>query len=291
MSVGGAVKEGRREPRLAGQRGRSLGAVPRRRRAVRSLGRVTTVAFVILVLAFLFLPMVLIVLFAFSASPTLSFPVNGLTFDWFKQAFSDPLAMQALKNSLLLACVTMVVSGVVGTMAAFGARRFRPRTRERLTYAALVPSIIPALIIGIGLAVTLNAIGVVLTLKTALIGHVVITLPFVFLTMRARLETFDASVVEAARDLGASPRRAFWDVTLRLVSPAILAAALISMSLSLDEFIITSFTIGADQTLPVLIWARMRTGVSPEVNALATLVLCGTLTTGLIAYRLSRLRL
>ena len=138
---------------------------------------------------------------------------------------------------------------------------------------------------------TLNAIGAVLTLKTALIGHVVITLPFVFLTMRARLETFDESVVEAARDLGASPTRAFWDVTLRLISPAILAAALISMSLSLDEFIITSFTIGADQTLPVLIWARLRQGITPEVNALATLVLCGTLATGLVSYRLSRLRL
>jgi spermidine/putrescine transport system permease protein len=247
--------------------------------------------FVTLVLLFLFLPMVLIVVFAFNASPTLSFPVTGLTLDWFHQAFEDPLATQALKNSLLLAGATTVISGVLGTTAAFGARHFGLRTRDRITYAALVPSIMPALVIGVALAVALNAAGIFLSLKTALIGHIVITLPFVFLTLRARLDAFDFSVVEAARDLGASPTRAFWDVTLRLVSPAIFAAALISISLSLDEFIITSFTIGADQTLPVLIWARMRTGVSPEVNALATLVLCGTLTTGLLAYRLSRIRL
>jgi spermidine/putrescine transport system permease protein len=289
VSVEGVLQDPRPEARIAGhQTARAFGG---RRRAARSARRCAAAAFVVLVLAFLFLPMVLIVVFAFSASPTLSFPVTGLTFDWFRQAFSDPLAMQALKNSVFLACVTTVVSGSVGTLAAFGTRRFSIGTREKITYAALVPSIVPALIIGIALAVSLNAVGVELTLRTALIGHVVITLPFVFLTMRARLDAFDGTVVEAARDLGASPARAFWDVTLRLVSPAIFAAALISMSLSLDEFIITSFTIGADQTLPVLIWARMRTGVSPEVNALATLVLCGTLSTGLLSYRLSRIRL
>jgi spermidine/putrescine transport system permease protein len=291
MSIRESIAHGLNHPPVGGHGGNRRSAVPYRRRATRSLGRFASATFVILVLAFLFLPMVLIVLFAFNASATLNFPITGFTFAWFRQAFADPLAIRALQNSLFLAGVTMIVSGAIGTMAAFGARRFRVTTRERITYAALIPSIIPGLIIGIGLAVTLNAIGAVLTLKTALIGHIVITLPFVFLTMRARLETFDESVVEAARDLGASSTRAFVDVTLRLISPAIFAAALISMSLSLDEFIITSFTIGADQTLPVLIWARLRQGITPEVDALATLVLCGTLTTGLVAYRLSRLRL
>jgi spermidine/putrescine transport system permease protein len=258
---------------------------------LRAMRRSGAWLFVVLVLLFLFLPMVLIVAFAFNASPTLSFPVTGLTLTWFDQAFGDPLAMQALKNSVLLAVVTMILSGVLGTTAAFGARHFRIATRERLTYVALIPAIMPALVIGIALAISMSAVGLVLSLRTALIGHILITLPFVFLAVRARLDAFDFSVVEAARDLGASPRRAFWDITLRLVSPAILSAGLISMSLSLDEFVITSFTIGADQTLPVLIWARMRTGVSPEVNALASLVLCGTLSTGLVAYRLSRIRL
>jgi spermidine/putrescine transport system permease protein len=248
-------------------------------------------AFLILVLLFLFLPMVLIVLFSFNASPTLSFPVTGLTTGWYREALSDPEFIQALKNTLVLAFVTAIVATTLGTTAAFGVRRFRPRAQETIAYAALLPSIIPALVIAIALAVTLNAIGATLSLKTAGIGHVLIAFPFVFLTLRARLDSFDFGVVEAAHDLGASRARAFWDITLPLVRPAILGAALISVSLSLDEFVITSFTIGADQTLPVLIWAKMRRGVDPGVNALATLVLAGTLTAGMLSYRLSRIRL
>jgi spermidine/putrescine transport system permease protein len=261
------------------------------KRTNRLLRRLGSMFFLLLVLFFLFAPMVLIVIFAFNTSPTLSFPVKGLTLDWFRQAFADPLAIQALKNTLILAGLSAAIAGVLGTTAAFGVGRFRATTRDRVMYAALLPSIMPVLVIGIALAVTLYQVGVTLSLRTALIGHVLIGLPFVFLTLRARLDTFDFSVAEAAHDLGASRSRAFWDVTLRLVRPAIFAAALISMSLSLDEFVITSYTIGPDQTLPILIWARMRTGVSPEVNALATLILCGTLLTGLLAYRLSRIRI
>jgi spermidine/putrescine transport system permease protein len=245
----------------------------------------------LVVLFFLFAPMVLIVIFAFNTSPTLSFPVKGLTFDWFRQAFADPLAIQALKNTLVLAALSAVIAGALGTSAAFGVGRFRAATRDRIMYVALLPAIMPVLVIGIALTVTLYEVGITLSVKTALIGHVLIGLPFVFLTLRSRLDSFDFSVVEAAYDLGASRSRAFWDITLRLVRPAILAAALISMSLSLDEFVITSYTIGPDQTLPVLIWARMRTGVSPEVNALATLILCGTLFTGMLSYRISRIRI
>ncbi len=137
----------------------------------------------------------------------------------------------------------------------------------------------------------LSAIGIPLSLKTAAIGHILIAFPFVFLILRARLEAFDYTLLEAARDSGASPLRAFRDVTLPLVRPSIIGAALISISLSLDEFVITSFTIGPDQTLPVLIWAKLRVGLDPGVNALATHVLSGTLVAGLISYRLSRVRL
>jgi spermidine/putrescine transport system permease protein len=260
-------------------------------RSRRILRRYGAGLFMAIILFFLFAPMVLIVVFAFNTSPTLSFPVKGLTLDWFRQAFADPLAIQALKNTLYLAGLSALFAGVLGTAAAFGVGRFQAKTRDRIMYAALLPSIMPVLVLGIALAVTLYEVGVTLSIKTALIGHVLIGLPFVFLTLRARLDSFDFSVVEAAHDLGASRSRAFWDITLRLVRPAIFAAALISMSLSLDEFVITSYTVGADQTLPILIWARMRTGVSPEVNALATIILCGTLLTGVLSYRLSRIRL
>jgi spermidine/putrescine transport system permease protein len=260
----------------------------RRRRALRRFGAGT---FVALVLFFLFAPMVLIVAFSFNASPSLSFPVTGVTGRWYDEALGDELFRTALKNSVLLACVTAVSAGVLGTAAAFGVRRFGHRTQAAIGYAALLPAVVPALVVAIALAVFLDAAGVTLSLRTAVIGHVLIALPFVFLTMRARLEAFDFTMLEAARDLGASPARAFRDITLPLVRGAILGAALISVALSLDEFVITSFTIGGDQTLPVLIWAKMRRGVDPSVNALATLILCGTFLAGMLSYRLSRVRL
>lgn len=248
-------------------------------------------AFVGLVLLFLFLPIVLIVVFSFNSSPTLSFPIHGFTFGWYREVFGDPLFVTAFKNSLELAAVTAVLAGLLGTTAAFAVGRLGRRLQSGITYAVLVPSILPVLVIAIALAVFLNAIGITLSLKTAAIGHVLIAFPFVFLILRARLESFDYTILEAARDSGASPLRAFRDITLPLVRPSIIGAALISISLSLDEFVITSFTIGPDQTLPVLIWAKLRVGLDPGVNALATLVLSGTLVAGVISYRLSRIRL
>jgi spermidine/putrescine transport system permease protein len=248
-------------------------------------------AFMVAVLLFLFLPIVLIVVFSFNSSPTLSFPIRGFTIDWYREVFSDPLFVTAFKNSLELAGITAVVAGLLGTTAAFAVGRFGRRLQSGITYAVLVPSILPVLVIAIALAVFLSAIGITLSLKTAAIGHILIAFPFVFLILRARLESFDYTILEAAQDAGASPLRAFRDVTLPLVRPSIIGAALISISLSLDEFVITSFTIGPDQTLPVLIWAKLRVGLDPGVNALATLVLSGTLIAGLISYRLSRIRL
>jgi spermidine/putrescine transport system permease protein len=270
----------------------AVGNIPTRGRrpARRLLRRWGAGAFVAAVLLFLFAPMVLIVAFSFNASPTLSFPVTGLTGRWYREALADEQFTGALKNSVLLAVVTALAAGTLGATAAFGVRRFGRRTQEAVGYAALLPSIVPALLVAIALAIFLDAAGVVLSLKTALIGHVLIAFPFVFLTLRARLESFDFAMLEAARDLGASRTRAFRDVVLPLIRPALLGAALISVALSLDEFVITSFTIGGDQTLPVLIWAKMRRGVDPTVNALATLVLCGTLLTGMAAYRISRVK-
>jgi len=265
-----------------------LASKPRSRRVVR---RWLAGAFVISVLLFLFLPIVLIVLFSFNSSPTLSFPISGFTFGWYREVLNDPLFMTALKSSLELAVVTAIVAGLLGTTAAFAVGRLSRRAQNGITYMVLLPSILPVLVIAIALAVFLNAVGISLSLRTAALGHILIAFPFVFLILRARLESFDYTLLEAARDSGASSMRAFRDVTLPLVRPSIIGAALVSISLSLDEFVITSFTIGPDQTLPVLIWAKLRVGLDPGVNALATLVLSGTLVAGLISYRLSRVRL
>jgi ABC-type spermidine/putrescine transport system permease subunit II len=160
-------------------------------RSRRRLLRWSAAGFLALVLLFLFLPMALIVLFSFNASPTLSFPVTGLTGRWYREVLGDAQFVTALRNSLVLAAVTAVVAGILGTTGAFGVQRFARRTQERITYVALLPSILPVLVIAIALAVFLSAVGVTLSLRTAAIGHVLISFPFVFLALRARLESFD----------------------------------------------------------------------------------------------------
>ena len=127
-------------------------------------------------------------------------------------------------------------------------------------------------------------------LLPAAIGHILVALPFVILTLNARLETFDFTVLEAARDLGASPARTFRDITFPLIRPSVLGAALLAMALSIDEFVVTWFTIGNQQSLPVLIWGLLRRGIDPTVNALATVVLVALIALVVLASLLSRRR-
>ena len=232
------------------------------------------VAYVVAILLFLYLPVAVTVLFSFANSPRLSLPIEGLTFDWYRRAFENPLMTLALYNSVLLALVSAVVGGVFGTAFAFGLVRLRgSRLRSALLAANLLPAVVPLLVIGIALAVFFSALGLKQGIANAAAGHVLVCLPFVVLSMNARLEGFDFSVVEAARDLGASPLRAFLDITFPLIRPSILGAALLAAALSLDEFVVTWFNIGSQQTLPVLVWGLMRRGVDPSINAVASILL------------------
>jgi ABC-type spermidine/putrescine transport system permease subunit II len=230
--------------------------------------------YVAAVLLFLYVPVVVIVLFSFTSSPRLSMPIEGFTLDWYRRAFDNPLMMVAVGNSLLVAAITALATGVLGAAFAFGLVRLkRPRLRAALLAVNLLPAVVPLLVIGIALAVLFNALGLQQSLRNAAFGHVLVCLPFVVLTMNARLETFDFTMLEAARDLGASPARAFRDITLPLVRPSMIGAALLAAALSLDEFVVTWFNIGSQQTLPVLVWGLMRRGIDPSINAMASLLL------------------
>ncbi len=231
-------------------------------------------AYVVAVLLFLYIPVVVIVLFSFADSPRLSLPIEGLSSEWYVRAFENPLMTTALRNSVILAAVSAVASGVLGASFAFGLVKVRSlRLRSALSAASLLPAVVPLLIIGIALTFVFKLAGWPQSLTNAAFGHVIVCLPFVVLTMNARLEAFDFSVLEAARDLGASPLRAFRDITFPLIRPAVLGAALLAAALSLDEFVVTWFNVGSDQTLPVLIWGMMRRGVDPSINALASVLL------------------
>ena len=201
-------------------------------------------------------------------------PIEGLTLDWYASAFENPLIATALQNSLLLAAVSAMLSGAMGAAFAFWLVTLkRARLRATLLTASLMPAIVPLLVIGIALAVAFRTIGMQQGLLNAAIGHVLVSLPFVVLTMNARLETFDFSVLEAARDLGANPARAFRDITFPLIRPSAIGAAMLAAALSLDEFVVTWFNVGNQQTVPVLVWGLMRRGIDPSINAIATILL------------------
>ena len=169
--------------------------------------------------------------------------------------------------------MTAIAAVALGVPFCFALARMRRRSRGVLLTASLLPLAVPALVLGVALAVLFTALARPPSLVNAAVGHVIIALPFVIFTLNSRLETFDFSTLEAARDLGASPLRTFRDVTFPLIRPSVIGAALLAMALSLDEFVVTWFNIGNETTLPVLVWGLLRRGINPSINALATVVL------------------
>ncbi|MBL8580290.1 MAG: ABC transporter permease [Mesorhizobium sp.] len=239
-----------------------------------ALRKILPASFLAVVLAYLYAPIAVIVIFSFTTSPRLSIPIEGLTLAWYANAFANPLITTALRNSLILAVISAVLSGAMGAAFAFWLVTLkRARLRATLLTASLMPAIVPLLVIGIALAVFFRGVGMQQGLLNAAIGHVLVSLPFVVLTMNARLETFDFSVLEAARDLGATPSRAFRDITFPLIRPSVIGAAMLAAALSLDEFVVTWFNVGNQQTVPVLVWGLMRRGIDPSINAIATVLL------------------
>ncbi len=257
------------------------------RRLRHSLRKLGPALFVGVVLSYLFAPVIVTVLFSFTVSPRLSLPIEGFTLDWYKSAFGNPLFVDAMQNTLILALSSAIVAVIFGTSFAFGITSIKGRRRRIALTASLLPAAIPALVLGIALAVFFSGIGSRQGLLNASIGHAVLSLPFVILTMNARLETFDFTTLEAARDLGASPLQTFRDITLPIIRTAVIGAGLLAIALSLDEFVVTWFNIGNEMTIPVLIWGLLRRGIDPSINALASVVLVSLIAIVMVSNRLT----
>jgi spermidine/putrescine transport system permease protein len=232
----------------------------------------------VLVYIFLFAPIVLLVLFSFNANKFGTFPFTGWTTDWYGQVFSDYQIKDALSTSLKVAAEVTLISTVVGTAAAFPLVRSRLPFRSGVRIGFILPIMIPGLLIGVSLLVLLTStFHFQLSPQTAVIGQAVYTTPFVLLIVAARLQGFDPALERAASDLGANTIRRLRHVVLPLILPAIFAGALLVFTLSLDEFIITLFLIGGHNTLPIYIYTQVKFGITPEVNALASLLLAASL--------------
>ena len=229
------------------------------------------------VLAFLYLPIVFMIALSFNDSRIVGLPWAGFTFDWYTVAVATAVA---------------ILATIIGSMAAFVLVRGRIRYPGATRVVATMPIMFPGMLLGIGILIFLRRVlDLDLSLYTVTAGHLVFTVPFVILIVAARLQGFDRNLEWAAADLGATPRLIIRHIILPLIWPAVLAAALISVTLSVDEFIITFFTVGNESTLPLYIYTQIKFGVTPEVNAIATMflaVMLGLLVVGTIVVAVYR---
>ena len=232
----------------------------------------------LLVYIFLFAPILVLVAFSFNANQYGTFPFTGWTMHWYGQVFHDYQIKDALFTTLRISAEVTAVATFVGTAAAFPLVRSRLPFRSGVRIGMTLPIMIPGLLIGVSLLVLLTDVfHLQLSEQTAVIGQSVYTTPFVVLLVAARLQGFDPALERAAADLGANTFRRLRYVVLPLIMPAVFAGALFAFTLSLDEFIITLFLIGANNTLPIYIYTQVKFGITPEVNALATLLLGASL--------------
>jgi spermidine/putrescine transport system permease protein len=239
----------------------------------------------IAVYAFLYVPLAIVVLFSFNDSK-LNAEWVGFTLSWYKTLFADQDMLRAAGNSVLIAVVASLCATVLGTMAGIAMHRYRTRV---LPFMVLTPVAMPEILLGVSLLIFfIQVVGTELNLLTVIIAHITFCIGFVAIIVRARLAGMDESIFEAARDLGASPWQTFRLVTLPLIMPGVIAGALMAFTLSIDDFVITFFTAGVGvSTLPLQIYSMIKIAVTPEVNAISTLLMALTLVMIVVAGKLA----
>jgi len=235
-------------------------------------------------------PLALVVLFAFTDKAISNFPITGLSFRWWREMLNFSDFSSALSNSLIIGLSVGLLAAVIGTMAALALVAMPPRRAQIVIAVMALPLMLPPLFLGVMLLVWYLFLGFGLGLSTVILSHLLFALPFVVIVVYARLASFDMRIVEAARDLGASPARAFFSVTLPVIQPVIIGAGLMAVALSIDDFILTSFTIGGGNTLPILVMSTLRRSVTPMTNAVGTLLIALSIASTLSALALTRYR-
>lgn len=267
-------------------------AAARGRRPIGSwlLPTYVTIAFIILLI-----PIVYTFAFSFNDANRSNISWNGFTLENWLTVCAQPEVCVAFGNSILVGLVSTLIATTLGTMIALALVRYRFRARSSISLLLFLPMATPEVVIGAGLASQFLTIGVAKGLGTIIIAHTMFCLSFVVVTVRARVLSLDPALEEAGRDLYGSPREVFWRITFPLLLPGIVAAALLSFSLSFDDFIITYFTSGTVQTFPVYIYVAAQRGIPPQANVIASAVFLIAIAATLIfqvisARKASRLR-
>lgn len=242
------------------------------------------------IMALMYLPILLVIIYSFNESK-ISSVWSGLSLKWYKELFRDRALIEALVNSLILASLSSLAAAVIGTLGAMGMSRSKLKINSVAEYISTLPIMIPEIILGIVFLIFFSLLGLPFGMTTLVIAHTAFCIPYVFLLVKARLAGMDKSLTEAARDLGASGFRAFLDITLPLILPAIASGILLSFAMSLDDVVISIFVTGVNtNTLPIKIYTQLKTGVTPKINALCTLLFLLTLVLGLLSLRLGSIK-
>ena len=253
---------------------------PLPRRRVNPLQRVwgfvryhTLTAFGILALVYLMLPIAVVVVFSFNdPAGRFNYTWEGFTLDHWLHPFGPAFIGEAVATSIKVGLIATVVSVILGTLIAMALVRYHFRGRATTNLLIFVPLTAPEIVLGASLLTLFLNLGTVLGFWTIVLAHIMFCISFVVVTVRARLVGFDRHVEEAAMDLGANEYVTFYRVTLPLIAPGILAGALLAFSLSIDDFVITSFNSGTTQTFPLYVWSQAQRGVPPEVNVIGTMI-------------------
>ncbi|HJS29061.1 MAG TPA: ABC transporter permease [Anaerolineales bacterium] len=240
-------------------------------------------------IALLYLPIGILFLFSFNTNVTLTFPLNGLTLQWYESLLQSPEVLRAARNSLLVAAGSSLVATALATMLALLITRYQFRAKNLLVLLAVLPLIVPFIVLAVALFLLINTLGLNRSLWTIGIGHTVVALPYALLIIVARLAGFDSAIEEAAMDLGATYPTALRRVVLPVIRPAIIAAWLVAFTVSFDEFALALFLAGSEPTFPVYLFSQLRfANRLPVMISLAVLLMIGTLTLTFIAERFRR---
>ena len=230
------------------------------------------------VFAFLYIPILLLLVFSFNDS-RLNIQWEGFTLKWYGELLHNKTILTAFKNSLIVATATTVLATLLGTIGAWMLHRYRFPFQRTLGLLIFVPMVIPEVLMGVSLlAEFVHLLKIPLGYTTLIIAHTTFCFPFVLVGVQARLHGLDPALEEAAQDLGAPPARAFWLVIVPYLMPAIIAGALMSFTLSLDEYIVSVFTSsGPTQTLPLKIYGMAKVGLNPQLNAISAIFIIATI--------------
>jgi spermidine/putrescine transport system permease protein len=243
-------------------------------------------AFTLVVFAFLYLPIAVLVLYSFNKDGVGGFPPKHLTFDWYVQLFRDSSIWDSFVNSLLVAVASVALALTLGLLAALALDRAEFPGKSIFRRLVLLPLILPGIITGLSLLMFAVFAGLQLSLVTVCLGHGTALISVATTELFAGLQKMDRAQEEASLDLGANPRQTFWRITLPNLKLSLIAAGLLIFTLSMDEIAVTFFLIGRDNTLPLEIWARLRRGITPEINAISTLIFCVSVFLILVWYRI-----